>query len=77
MARGKYAGNNKQNGLGLILRDAEHIEKFMELASSRVTTGGESIEERNKRILAELAAEDGAVDPDVIDVDAQEVVDAT
>ncbi|WP_208281680.1 hypothetical protein [Massilia oculi] len=65
----------KYNGLDLILRDAEHIDKFMELASKR-TTGPESIEQRNARILAELMAGDSAIDPNVIDVDAQEVVDA-
>lgn len=72
MARGKYAGNNKQNGLGLILRDAEHIDKFIEMASQR-TSGAESIEQRNARILADLMAGDGASDPDVIDVDMSEV----
>jgi hypothetical protein len=72
MARGKYAGNNKQNGLGLILRDADHIDKFIELADKRVT-GAESIEERNARILAELVAQDSTADPDVIDVDMTEV----
>lgn len=77
MARGKYAGNNKQNGLGLILRDADHIEKFMELANNRAATGTESIEERNKRILAELMAEDASVDPDVIDVEMEEVANAS
>ncbi len=65
----------KYNGLDLILRDAEHIDKFMELASKR-TTGPESIEQRNARILAELMAGDSAIDPNVIDVDAQEVIDA-
>ena len=74
-----YMGDNdrrqKYNGLDLILRDAEHIDKFMELANKR-TTGPESIEERNARILAELIAEDSGIDPDVIDVEAQEVPDA-
>lgn len=65
----------KFNGLDLILRDAEHIDKFMELASKRAT-GPESIEQRNARILAELMTEDQHADPDVIDVDLQEVADA-
>jgi hypothetical protein len=75
-----YMGENdrrqKYNGLDLILRDAEHIDKFMELASKRAT-GPESIEDRNARILAELIAEDSGTDPDVIDIEAQEVTDAS
>lgn len=72
MARGKYAGNNKQNGLGLILRDAEHIDKFVEMASQR-TPGAENIEQRNARIMAELMAGDAGLDPNVIDIDMEEV----
>lgn len=75
MARGEYAGRNKHIGIDLILRDAEHIDKFIDLASKR-TTGPESIEQRNARIMAELMAEDSNADPDVIDVDLQEVSDA-
>jgi hypothetical protein len=65
----------KYNDLGLILRDAAHIDRFIEL-SSQTATGPETIEERNARILAELMIEDGAADPNVIDVDAQEVPNA-
>jgi hypothetical protein len=72
MARGEYAGRQKYIGIDLILRDAEHIDKFIELASKR-TTGPESIEDRNARILAELVAQDSTTDPDVIDVDMTEV----
>mgnify|MGYP003575867748 CR=1 FL=1 len=75
MARGEYAGRNKYIGIDLILRDADHIDKFIDLASKR-TTGPETIEQRNARIMAELMAEDGKADPNVIDVDAQEVIDA-
>jgi len=69
---GQNDRHRKFNGLDLILRDAEHIDMFVELASKRVT-GPESIEERNARILAELVAQDSTADPDVIDVDMTEV----
>lgn len=62
----------KFNGLDLILRDAEHIDKFIELASKR-TTGAESIDQRNARIMAELMAEDASTDPNVIDIDMEEL----
>ena len=48
------------------------VDKFAEMASKR-TTGPESIEDRNARILAELMAQDSTLDPDVIDVDMTEV----
>jgi len=75
---GENDRRQKFNGLGLILRDAEHIDKFIELASKR-TTGPESIDERNARILADLMREDGQApaDADVFDVDMTEVADAT
>ncbi|WP_198116907.1 hypothetical protein [Massilia rhizosphaerae] len=78
MARGEYLGQQKHNGLGLIFRDADHIDKFIGLASKQAT-GPESIEQRNARILAELMAEDAtsAIDPDVIDVDMEEVEHAS
>lgn len=74
---GKNDRHRKFNGLDLILRDAQHIDNFIELASKR-TTGPESIDERNARILAELMNEDGtaAPDGDVIDVDMEELIDA-
>ena len=69
---GQNDRHRKFNGLDLILRDAEHIDMFVELASKR-TTGPESIEDRNARILAELMIKDSTVDPEVIDVDMTEV----
>jgi hypothetical protein len=69
---GENDRRHKFNGLDLILRDADHIDKFIELASKR-TTGAESIDERNARIMAELMTEDATIDPAVIDVDMQEV----
>lgn len=72
---GENDRRRKFNGLGLILRDAEHIDSFIELTSKR-TTGPESIEERNARILADLMAGDAAIDPNVIDIDMEELADA-
>lgn len=72
---GENDRRRKFNDLDLILRDAKHIDDFTEMASKR-TTGPESIEQRNARIMAELMAEDGNIDLNVIDVDAQEVIDA-
>jgi len=69
---GENDRRRKFNGLGLILRDAEHIDSFIELASKR-TTGPENIEQRNARIMAELMAQDAGADPDIIDVEMQEV----
>lgn len=77
MARGEYAGRNKHIGIDLILRDAEHIDKFIAMAGKR-TSGPESIDERNARIMAELMAQDGQAAPgdDVLDIDMTEVIDA-
>jgi hypothetical protein len=72
MARGKYAGNNKHNGIGLVLRDAEHIDKFIELASQQVV-GEETIEQRNARIMAEFLSGPGAADASAIDADVIEM----
>ena len=69
---GENDRHRKFNSLDLILRSADNIDKFAEMASKR-TTGPESIEDRNARILAELMAQDSTLDPDVIDVDMTEV----
>lgn len=72
---GENDRHRKFNSLDLILRSADNIDKFAEMASKRAT-GAESIEERNARILAELVAQDSTIDPDVIDVDMTEVTHA-
>jgi hypothetical protein len=76
---GWHMGENdrrqKFNGLDLILRDADHIDKFIEMASKR-TSGPEDIEQRNARIMAELMAEDVLHDPNVIDIDMPEAAHA-
>lgn len=75
MARGEFLGRQKYNGVGLIFRDADHIDKFVELASKQAT-GPETIEQRNNRILAELMGGDARTDANVIDIDMEEVNDA-
>lgn len=59
----------KYNSIGLILRNADYIDKFIELASQK-TVGEETLEQKNARIIAEFMA-DGAVqdDPNVIDME--------
>jgi hypothetical protein len=73
---GQNDRRQKYNGLNLILRSADHIDKFIEMASKQ-TNGPETIEERNARILAEWLAGDASADPDVIGVTMEEVEDAT
>jgi hypothetical protein len=72
---GQNDRGQKYNGLNLILRSADHIDKFIEMASKQ-TTGPETIEERNARILAEWMAGDASAAPDVIDVEMEEVENA-
>lgn len=71
---GQNDRGQKYNGLNLILRSADHIDKFIEMASKQ-TNGPETIEERNARILAEWMAGDATAAPDVIDVEMEEVPD--
>jgi hypothetical protein len=59
----------KYNGLGLILRNAEYIDKFIDLASQKVV-GPETLEQKNARIIAEFLADDTVQDdPNVIDME--------
>lgn len=64
---GKNDRNTKYNGLGLILRDAEHIDQFIALDAGTARAGGaESIEQTNARVMAELL--DTAPAGDIIDM---------
>lgn len=65
---GKNDRNTKFNSLGLIFRDADHIDKFIELASKEVV-GEESIEQRNARIMGEFLNGAGQDDPNIIDME--------
>lgn len=71
---GQNDRNRKYNGLDLILRDAEHIDRFIALAG-QVTTGPETLEQRNARIMAEFLGGEGEADPSIIDVEATTLED--
>ncbi len=68
---GQNDRNTKYNGLGLILRDAEHIDRFIGLdaGTARASKAVESIEEANARIMAEVLGT-APVDADIIDMEA-------
>lgn len=66
---GENDRGTKYNGLGLILRNAEYIDKFIELAS-KTTTGPETLEQKNSRIIAEFMADESVQDdPNIIDME--------
>jgi hypothetical protein len=54
-------GQNKQktkyNGLGLILRNAEKIDRFIELDTGQAISATETLDQRNARIIAEVMAD--------------------
>lgn len=63
--------NTRYNGLNLILRNADFIDKFILLADGKATSGGgETIEQRNARIIAEMAGDEPLDDDNVIDMEA-------
>lgn len=59
---GINAQKTKYNGIGLILRDAENIERFIanDAGNARASVGAESIEEKNIRIMTELLVDTSA-----------------
>jgi hypothetical protein len=59
---GINAQKTKYNGIGLILRDAENIERFIanDAGNARASVGAESIEEKNIRIMTELLVDSSA-----------------
>lgn len=65
---GENDRNTKFNGLSLILRDAEHIDKFIALADQNVV-GPETMSQRNARIIAELCDDEALDDPNIIDME--------
>lgn len=65
---GKNDRNTKYNGLNLILRDAEHIDYFINLDSANAKPAAETIDEMNARIAAEFLG-DGA-DENTIEMEA-------
>ncbi|WP_136420311.1 hypothetical protein [Herbaspirillum sp. ST 5-3] len=65
---GKNDRKTKYNGLGLILRDAEHIDHFIELDGGDAKPADESVDEMNARIAAEFLS-DGGSDDNTIDME--------
>lgn len=51
---GQNEQKTKYNGLGLILRNAEKIDRFIELDTSPPVAANETLEQRNARITAEI-----------------------
>ena len=53
---GQNDSKTKYNGLGLILRDADHIDRFIrnDAGQARASAGNESIEQTNERVMREL-----------------------
>lgn len=73
---GKNEAGTKYNGLNVILRDADQIERFMRAAhvTPKAPKSAETIEETNARVLAELGM--GATVPDDgMTIDMEEVED--
>lgn len=53
---GQNDAKTKYTGLGLILRDADHIDRIIrnDAAQARANAGTESIEQSNERVMREL-----------------------
>ena len=66
---GQNDRNTKFNGLDLILRDADHIDRFIrnDAGQARASAGNESIEQTNERVMRELLGA-GAPAGDIIDM---------
>lgn len=58
---GKNKQNTKYNGLNLILRDAEHIDYFVNLDDVNAKPAEETIDQMNERVMAEFLS-DGSTD---------------
>lgn len=66
---GKNDRNTKYNGLNLILRDAEHIDYFINLDSTNAKPAAETIAEMNARVMAEFLG-DAQTDDNTIEMAA-------
>ena len=66
---GQNDAQTKYNGLGLILRDADHIDRFIrnDAGQARASAGNESIEQTNERVMRELLGA-GAPAGEIIDM---------
>lgn len=67
---GKNERNTKYNGLNLILRDAEHIDYFMNLDSGSARPAAETVEQMNARITAEFLGDAQIDNENTIEMEA-------
>lgn len=70
---GQNAQKTKYNGLGLILRDSDHIDRFIrnDAGQARASAASETMEETNARVIAELlgGAAAGGAGGDIIEME--------
>lgn len=66
---GQNKQNTKYNGLNLILRDAEHIDYFINLDDTNARPAKETIDQMNARVTAEFLG-DAQNDEDTIEMEA-------
>jgi hypothetical protein len=66
---GQNYQNTKYNGLGLILRNAEKIDRFIQLDSNQAVAENETLEQRNERIIAEVMGDVKDTDANTIDME--------
>ena len=67
---GENDQKTKYNGLGLILRNAEKIDRFIQLDNSKALSGNETLEQRNARIVAEVMGDVRETDENTIEMEA-------
>jgi len=67
---GQNDRNTKYNGLNLILRDAEHIDYFINLDSAKAKPPAESIDAMNARVMAEFLSDAQQDDANTIEMEA-------
>jgi hypothetical protein len=62
--------STKYNSLGLILRDADHIDRFIlnDAGNARAAAGTETIEQTNARVMAEVLGMAAPAGGDIIDM---------
>lgn len=66
---GQNDQKTKYNGLGLILRNAEKIDRFIQLDSAQAVAANETIEQRNARIIAEVMHDVRDTDENTIEME--------
>lgn len=66
---GENEQKTKYNGLGLILRNAEKIDRFIQLDNSKAVSGNETLEQRNARIIREVMQDVHETDDNTIEME--------